>query len=307
MRWLMILYASTALACTAESPTGIDLTISYPGNMAADSLLIRAHVAGERAFEPGIVPEVPRELAPGGENLIIVLPSKLADNIIDIRVDAFKGGEVLRSGRVSLQLIPNTLVSARVYLDGFAICGDGDRAAMLEDCDDGNEVDGDGCSADCFIEQGWSCTGVPSACQPCMTDFMCSNGRGYCELECPSSACICMLSCGDGSRRCSADCSGSDQCQLDCGTSGRCDAQCRGEGSRCDIECADTDRCEATCSEGSTCTIACTDGAPCKVECRDHATCLLECGDASTCELERCDDGAVSCPDNIIVCNRACP
>ena len=36
-----------------------------------------------------------------------------------------------------------------------------------EACDDGGTSDGDGCSAACQMEVGWSCTGVPSACAPC--------------------------------------------------------------------------------------------------------------------------------------------
>ena len=33
-------------------------------------------------------------------------------------------------------------------------------------CDDGNRVDGDGCSASCRIETDWACTGAPSECEP---------------------------------------------------------------------------------------------------------------------------------------------
>jgi trimeric autotransporter adhesin len=33
-----------------------------------------------------------------------------------------------------------------------------------EQCDDGNTVNGDGCSAGCAVEIGWSCTGEPSTC-----------------------------------------------------------------------------------------------------------------------------------------------
>jgi cysteine-rich repeat protein len=34
----------------------------------------------------------------------------------------------------------------------------------LEECDDGDLTDGDGCSASCTIEPGWVCTGSPSIC-----------------------------------------------------------------------------------------------------------------------------------------------
>ncbi len=44
-----------------------------------------------------------------------------------------------------------------------AVCGDGITMWMLngdaaEQCDDGNNISGDGCSADCKIEQGYTCT-----------------------------------------------------------------------------------------------------------------------------------------------------
>ena len=37
------------------------------------------------------------------------------------------------------------------------VCGDGLK--FVSDCDDGNNVDGDGCSSTCEIEQGWTCNG----------------------------------------------------------------------------------------------------------------------------------------------------
>ena len=37
------------------------------------------------------------------------------------------------------------------------ICGDGKR--IISDCDDGNTIDGDGCSSTCEIEKGYHCVG----------------------------------------------------------------------------------------------------------------------------------------------------
>jgi cysteine-rich repeat protein len=34
----------------------------------------------------------------------------------------------------------------------------------LEECDDGDLVAGNGCSAQCKVEPGWSCRGSPSIC-----------------------------------------------------------------------------------------------------------------------------------------------
>lgn len=38
------------------------------------------------------------------------------------------------------------------------VCGDGILLRGSEECDDGNVLDGDGCSHDCKIEKGWTCT-----------------------------------------------------------------------------------------------------------------------------------------------------
>ncbi|WIA11894.1 hypothetical protein OEZ85_011978 [Tetradesmus obliquus] len=42
-------------------------------------------------------------------------------------------------------------------------CGNG-VVEGAEQCDDGDTVDGDGCSSSCKIERGWSCSGNPSKC-----------------------------------------------------------------------------------------------------------------------------------------------
>ncbi|MFH1726040.1 MAG: LamG-like jellyroll fold domain-containing protein [Elusimicrobiota bacterium] len=48
-----------------------------------------------------------------------------------------------------------------------AFCGDGARAVDAgEECDDWNNLDGDGCSAACALDPGHSCMGRPSVCFP---------------------------------------------------------------------------------------------------------------------------------------------
>ncbi len=54
-------------------------------------------------------------------------------------------------------------------------CGDKVIEIGAENCDDGNTASGDGCSANCFIETGWTCSGLPSKCsQPVET--YCGDG-----------------------------------------------------------------------------------------------------------------------------------
>lgn len=46
----------------------------------------------------------------------------------------------------------------------LSVCGDGIREGA-EICDDGNKIDGDGCSSECKVESGWTCTPTsPSRC-----------------------------------------------------------------------------------------------------------------------------------------------
>jgi cysteine-rich repeat protein len=59
-------------------------------------------------------------------------------------------------------------------------CGDG-VVASPEECDDGNDTAGDGCSATCQVESGFTCEGTPSVCStlPSCTDT--DGGKNYGE------------------------------------------------------------------------------------------------------------------------------
>ena len=52
-----------------------------------------------------------------------------------------------------------------------AVCGNGLMDVVGETCDDGNAIDGDGCSSSCKEEAGSSCYGEPSVCVS-----MCGDG-----------------------------------------------------------------------------------------------------------------------------------
>lgn len=62
------------------------------------------------------------------------------------------------------------------------ICGDGFNIGLVE-CDDGNMIDGDGCSSNCTIEAGWVCSdGTPTSKDNCQ--FICGNGVLDTNEEC---------------------------------------------------------------------------------------------------------------------------
>ncbi|MBI3249188.1 MAG: DUF4215 domain-containing protein [Deltaproteobacteria bacterium] len=104
-------------------------------------------------------------------------------------------------------------------------CGDGVVSTTCsEQCDDGATVAGDGCSAECRLEPGWSCTGTPSVCTP-----QCGNGRvdngeacddggtlpgdgcsAVCIAEpgwsCTGALSVCTQVCGDGIQTLGEEC-----------------------------------------------------------------------------------------------------
>lgn len=90
----------------------------------------------------------------------------------------------------------------------------GDRVVDAdEECDDGARADGDGCSGDCTIEDGYTCDGEPSACVKCGNGTIegteaCDDGNGddgdgcsaKCAIEgtCDSPIAIPLTKNGDG-------------------------------------------------------------------------------------------------------------
>ena len=73
---------------------------------------------------------------------------------------------------------PNCLDSSGKTQACSTTCGDG-NVDPGEECDDGNQVSGDGCSSTCQYEAGWTCTPQP---QP--DSSTCQSGSGQC-LELP--------------------------------------------------------------------------------------------------------------------------
>jgi cysteine-rich repeat protein len=171
-------------------------------------------------------------------------------------------------------------------------CGDGFRVAA-EQCDDANLATGDGCSAACLTEPGFTCTDPSSP---------------------PQAGDTCKTTCGDGAR------GGAETCDDGNTTSGDgCSAGCNVEAG---FSCADPpsppnaqtvpDVCGPICGDGvrvgsETCddgNSANADGCSsiCRVEdgyvCSDPASpsnaadvCKTVCGDGIAVGAETCDDG----------------
>jgi cysteine-rich repeat protein len=105
------------------------------------------------------------------------------------------------------------------------ICGD-TTVGITEVCDDGNQVGGDGCSASCSPEVGFSCAGSPSVCTPQCGDEQIVGGE----------------TCDDG------DTTGGDGCSASCTV--EAGFACTGVPSVCGPFCSVT-----TCDDFNVCTV----------------------------------------------------
>ena len=134
-----------------------------------------------------------------------------------------------------------------------AFCGDG-IVDGTEGCDDGNALDGDGCSAACLVEDGGQCgTGALIGAAACVSGV------------CNSGANVCGAGCGDG--------------VVDAGEG--CDDGNIFTGDGCTASCLIEDG------------IACTEGVLCDSGvCADDGLCgASTCGDGVVDANEACDDG----------------
>ncbi|RXN20770.1 pappalysin-2 isoform X1 [Labeo rohita] len=69
-----------------------------------------------------------------------------------------------------------------VYTHGEHFCGDGTLQGT-EDCDDGNLLDGDGCSKKCQVEPGFKCHGLPSLCYVFEGDGVCEEFEKHSSVQ----------------------------------------------------------------------------------------------------------------------------
>jgi cysteine-rich repeat protein len=154
------------------------------------------------------------------------------------------------------------------------VCGNGIKTS-LEGCDDGNQISGDGCSATCTIESGYSCTGTA-----------------------PST---CSTTCGDGVK------AGAEACDDHNVTAGDgCSATCTIEsGYSCTGSAPST--CQTGCGDGVVAGIEqCDPGAPGEsVSCNNDCT-IASCGDGklNTTAGEECDAGVNNGNDK--ACSLSC-
>jgi fibro-slime domain-containing protein len=212
-------------------------------------------------------------------------------------------------------------------VDAGPHCGDGQVNVDGEECDDGNNMPGDGCSGTCTQEsEFWDC---PPEGGPCVTTMVCGDGArvaveacddgntddgdgcsSTCTLEpgyfCPTPGepCEPLQDCGDGRLQPGEVCDDANRTPGD-----GCDANCREEpGYRCirpgipcelvpvcgDGQLAETEGCDdGNAVDGDGCSASCIQEAAyydCSVP-GQACVYTVECGDGVIEDVELCDDG----------------
>jgi fibro-slime domain-containing protein len=109
--------------------------------------------------------------------------------------------------------------------------------AFPEQCDDGNKVDGDGCSSMCKIEIGYKCDGSPSVC----THTTCGDGKKEGAEGCDDGNSMPFDGCSSDCQN-EPVCKGTDPCTSRCGDgivmgSEECDDGNNTDGDGCSSSC----------------------------------------------------------------------
>ena len=209
----------------------------------------------------------------------------------------------------------------------YRLCGDGKRTAD-EECDDGNQNSGDGCSWNCQIEYGWACNpnelGKKSVCKEVCGDTIithneeCDDGNAAdgdgcsstCKIErgytCKGTPSVCTSVCGDGTVANNEGCDDgntvdgdgcSSTCKIEDGWECREDnfkSTCQKIGCGNGVTTSDEECDDGNNKDGDGCSSTCKieDGWDCVSSFTSVTSCLKKvCGDGKRTSDEECDDG----------------
>jgi cysteine-rich repeat protein len=286
------------LGANGGSPTSAGLRISGPGSRIEGN-----HVTGGNGF--GFCIE-------GTGNLIVRNSARGTGAAAYSIIAGNDFGQIISPGANFTNDVP----WANFGAGNGAVCGNG-ILEVGETCDDANTINGDGCTAVCVAQPGYSCTGAPSVCVTVCGDGVTTsseqcddgntnNGDGcsaICTVEagysCSGSPSVCSTVCGDGVVDGPESCDDGNANNGD-GCSAICTVEagysCSGSPSVCSTVCGDgvvggPESCDdGNATNGDGCSAICTveagyscTGAP--------SVCSTVCGDGVVGGPESCDDG----------------
>jgi cysteine-rich repeat protein len=124
-----------------------------------------------------------------------------SDNFLDLNITMTGNIIRLASTNPSIGQVRVDYISIQLIVP-LINCGDGLFDAP-EGCDDGNILNGDGCSSNCTVENGFNCTNVSRRSVCCQNPCLSCINKTIC-LSCQSGTYLyyanntCLLQCPDG-------------------------------------------------------------------------------------------------------------
>ncbi len=260
----LLVLALSGCADTVESGlTGLDLTVKYDSALGLDQLRFAGTANSMPAFPDTNFPNPSRPLAAGEESLIILLDESLDGQQLNLRADGLVSGVVAATEGLSTQIVSGRLTLATITLGEPAVCGDGLIRDGIEECDDTNSLDDDGCSASCQVEDGWRCLNDAGQASTCTELAACENGidddsDGRTDYN--TSAALSDPGCSDPadtSEKCSG--SGCPLCDNDVDDDGDGRTDFHTDSDVADPGCSSPDDVDEKCAVGASCP-QCDDG-----------------------------------------------
>jgi hypothetical protein len=92
-----------------------------------------------------------------------------------------------------------------------------------------------------------------------------------------------------------------------CGLDETCLPSC--SSGHCQVSCANSSWCWTTCESNTVCTIDCSNGGICDMDCHAGASCEVDCRDTRDCDYLKCEAGAscvLHCGNNLLGCSLYC-
>lgn len=167
-----LVFAFVALSVSCNSEVGgpiLQVVVEYDSEARLERLEVSGRFSdGSTAFAPGFVPQSPTVLTSGSETVNVLLPESSVGRGLLLRVDGERDGELAATGFAEVAAIEEEVTSVTVVLTPQVVeCGDGTVSEPLEECDDGNINDDDGCSNECAVEADYVCETLPSGLSQC--------------------------------------------------------------------------------------------------------------------------------------------
>lgn len=160
--WIAAVSATTTTSCGAEgsdgpSETGFRFLVQHDAAARLERLVFTVAVEFDEATQRVQVPEAGTGLSAPQSSVLLKVDEKKHERTATITLEGYASGNVFVRAIRRAMVYRGRLVKLRASIGAGSQCGDGTVHVGDEQCDDGNRVDGDGCSTDCVVQSQPGC------------------------------------------------------------------------------------------------------------------------------------------------------